>query len=42
VTDGTLGAGFEILEKIEGVNEGTGGESTAYLYRKACAGEGGE
>ena len=32
-------AGFELLETLEGTNEGVGGLSTGFIHRKTCAGE---
>jgi SAM-dependent methyltransferase len=31
--------GFEVLDKIEGQNDGVGGLSTGFIHRKICAGE---
>jgi uncharacterized coiled-coil protein SlyX len=38
-TDYQLGEGFEVLESLEGANEGVGGTSTCYIHRKVCDGE---
>ena len=32
-------AGFELVETIEGANDGVGGVSTGYIHRKTCVGE---
>ena len=37
-TDYRLGDGFELLEQLDGANDGVGGRSTAYLFRKVCDG----
>ena len=34
-----LAAGFEVLEAIEGPNDGVGGVSTGFVHLKVCAGE---
>ena len=39
VTDGLLGDGFDLVDSIEGENEGTGGLSVGYIYRKLSPGE---
>ena len=39
VTDGLLGDGFELVDSVEGDNEGTGGLSAGYIYKKVQQGE---
>ena len=33
-----LGEGYELLDSLDGANEGTGGRSVAYVYRKTSEG----
>ena len=37
-TDYRLGTGFELVDSLEGDNEGVGGRSIVYMYRKTCEG----
>lgn len=40
-TDYRLGDGFELLEQLEGANDGVGGVSVGYVHRKTCEGAAG-
>ncbi|KAL1530246.1 hypothetical protein AB1Y20_001161 [Prymnesium parvum] len=41
-TDYTLGVGFELVESLEGPNDGAGGVSTGYIHVKTSPGNGDE